>query len=263
MKKPVILLIHGYPFDRTLWFPVITALGTKVHVLMPDVPGFGNAPVLPLEPSIDHYAHEMVRFLDASSIGKAVIAGMSMGGYIALALAEHYPNRVAGLALISTQAASDSDEARSNRLNLVKKIETIGTSAAYQAILPKMFTDQNSSNPDFTDPLFQGTEKAGVPGLTWALKAMAARPDRSAVLKNLTVPVLVLHGEEDKIIPIQKAREMSALAGEGHFTAIKNCGHCSPMEAPDALAMNLLKLARVAFRPHLPQEPVPSNESKE
>src|SRR5687768_4478613 len=175
-----VVLIHGYPFDHTMWFSTIAALGSKAKVVAPDLPGFGKPPVLEnVKPSIDAYAKYLLDYLDENQHETVAVAGMSMGGYIALAFAEKYPNRVCGLGLISTQAGADSPETKQARKEMIQKIREHGPRVAAEAIIPKMFANEQTANADLKAYPQQGAEKAGRDGLTWALEAMAARPDRT------------------------------------------------------------------------------------
>src|SRR5690348_3702228 len=115
MPKLPIVLIHGYPLDRSMWYGVIAALGAGVRVIAPDLRGFGKAAPAEGEPSVEAMAEDVLELLMAEKIDRALIAGMSMGGYVALALSELDPNRVAGLALINSQVYADTDEVRAGR----------------------------------------------------------------------------------------------------------------------------------------------------
>ena len=259
MTKDIpLLLIHGYPFDHTMWFSTIAALGAKAKVVAPDLPGFGKTPVLEnVEPSIDAYAKFLIDYLDENMHETVAVAGMSMGGYIALALAEKYPDRICGLGLISTQAAADSPEAKQARKEMIHKIREHGPSVAAEAIIPKMFANEQTANIDLKTYPQEGAEKAGREGLTWALEAMAARPDRTELISSVTCPVLIVHGSEDKIIPIAKARALAEKCQKPLLFEIHNAGHATPLEAPDQVATALARFIKTS-KESLPPEPNPS-----
>ena len=243
MKDVPLLLIHGYPFDHTMWFSTIASLGSKAKVLLPDLPGFGRTD-LPTEkrPAMEHYAAFLLELIENNQHQKVVVAGMSMGGYVALAFAEKYPDRVSGLGLISTQAAADTAEARQARQEMIKKIGERGITAATEAIIPKMFSGDKATNPDLRKYPELGAEQAGPNGLIWALDAMAQRPDRRPVLAALTCPVLVVHGTEDKIIPIAIGRATAEICQKPIFVEASGAGHATPLEAPDQVAVGLSRL---------------------
>ncbi|MBA4149878.1 MAG: alpha/beta fold hydrolase [Verrucomicrobia bacterium] len=253
MAAPTLILIHGYPFDHTMWNRVVEPLRKVTRVLTPDLPGFGGKPVSGLEPSIDRMADEIVKLFVTEHMDRAVVAGMSMGGYVALSLAERYKHRLSGLALISTQAVADSAEARNDRQQMIEKVRAQGSRAAAEAAIQKLFAPQNQTNLILQKFPQQGAEKAGVEGICWALQAMAVRPDRTAVLKNLHFPALVVHGSEDQFIPTERARQMCEMIPDCEYAEILNAGHALPLEAPDQLCeelMGLLERAEAA-EPHL------------
>ncbi len=236
-----LVLIHGYPLEHSMWHGVIAALGSRIRAYVPDLRGFGKAGAPEGEPSIDLFAADIEAMLQREKIDRAVVAGMSMGGYVALALAEMAPERIAGLALVNSQPFSDSDDTRRARREMIRKIQAEGPGAAAKAALPKMFSSANAENPDFQKFVVQGAESAGTAGLSWALEAMARRPDRSAVLKDAQFPILIVHSLEDQFIPIDKAKQMADLNPSAHFVAVKRAGHGAAMEAPDEVASALRK----------------------
>ncbi len=251
MRWPLVL-IHGYPFDHSLWDNVQKELAGKVKVIAPDLPGFGGTSVLKTEPSLDRYADFIAELLDKENISTAVVAGMSMGGYVALSFAENYPDRLAGLALVATQAAADTEEARKGRAAMIEKVKAAGPGVAAEAITPKLFAENKLPDETLEKYPQQGAAMAGVEGITWALKAMASRPDRAFVLRNLECPALVLHGNEDKLVPCEKAELMAQEAKGAKFLKIKGAGHALPIEAPKIVAEELLALVQQAelFQSH-------------
>ena len=140
MKDYPLVLIHGYPFDRTMWFSTIASLGANAKVIAPDLPGFGKTPLPAGEaPSLEFMADFIAHLIGENHAEKAVLAGMSMGGYVALAFAERHADRLAGLGLVSPQAGADTPETRKARKEMIEKIRTGGPSVAVDALLPKMF----------------------------------------------------------------------------------------------------------------------------
>lgn len=241
MPLPPLILIHGYPFDHTMWKFVVAELEGKVQIITPDLPGFGDNPAENAEPSIDLMADDVAELFDLHHFKKAVIAGMSMGGYVALALAERHKNRVAGLGLISTQAMADTPEMQEGRRTLIAKVSVEGTKPA-EALLPKLFSAAHQNNPEFERFAIEGAKNAGVEGITWALEAMARRPDRSALLRALKIPTLVFHGAEDKIIPVERARQLAETVAGAKYVEVPDVGHATPLESPRELAAALLSL---------------------
>lgn len=250
MTLPPLILIHGYPFDHTMWKFVITALGNKTKVLAPDLPGFGDNPAENAEPSLDLMADDVAELFEFHNITHAVVAGMSMGGYVALAFAERHKHRLAGLGLISTQAFADSPEAQQARRAMIEKVRRAGTSPALDAVMPKLFSETNRDNAELKQFPISGSQNAGAAGICWALEAMARRPDRTSVLRALEVPASVIHGSDDKLVPCERAREMSRLIPDSQYVSVP-AGHASPLEAPQEVANALLGLLQRSadFRP--------------
>jgi pimeloyl-ACP methyl ester carboxylesterase len=227
MKGTPLVLLHGYPFDHTMWEKVVAKFEPDRRFLTPDLRGFG-VEIASAEPSLEVMAEDVAQQLP----GEAVILGFSMGGYVALALAEKHPELVAGLALINSQAAADTDEVRQGRRTMIEKVCKEGTRAATDAAIPKLFAQPRE---DLTRYALNGAERAGVAGITWALEAMARRPARTQVLQRLGKSILILHSTEDKFIPVTRARDLAA-GVKSKYVEIEGAGHCTPLEAPDKVA---------------------------
>lgn len=248
------LLIHGYPFDHSMWDGVAREILIRVpaaRVVAPDLPGFGKRPPPAPEdaPSLEALADDLSSMLDREGIDSAVVAGMSMGGYVALALAERHGGCVAGLALVNSRAAADTDEARAGRRRMIEKIRAAGPKGpeeAARAALPKLFAPGREDNPAFARYALDGAARAGTRGLAYALEAMARRPDRTQVLRDLAlrgVPIAVVHGTADRFVPLEEARMLAREIG-ARFVEVPGAGHASPVEDPAAVAAAIIALAR-------------------
>lgn len=226
MKGLPLILLHGYPFDGSMWKPTCKHLAAKEQVIAPNLWPTGAA-----EPSMDIAADDVAPLVP----GPAVIAGFSMGGYVALALAERHPHLVAAIALVNSQSVADTDEVRQGRRTMIEKVNKEGIRVAVDAALPKLFA---KPDPELTRYPSKGAERAGAAGITWALEAMARRPDRTAVLERLGKPVLIVHSTDDKFIPVTRARDLANLL-KAKYVEIPGAGHCTPLETPDKVAAAL------------------------
>ena len=240
MKTTPLVLLHGYPFDHTMWGRVSPELGADV--IAPDLRGFGKMDPGTEEPFLDLMADDIAQLLDEKKIPRAILAGCSMGGYVALAFAERHREQLAGLALINSQALPDSEEARAGRRALIEKVRREGARAAADAAIPKLFARRIAGRQDLADFAIKGAEQAGVAGITWALEAMARRPDRSSLLEKLAVPLLLVHSTEDQFIPVERARALAERLPKARYVEIAGTGHCSPLEAPELVAKALAEL---------------------
>jgi pimeloyl-ACP methyl ester carboxylesterase len=252
VSAPAFLLIHGYPFDHAMWDGVAAAILRAVpgaRVLAPDLPGFGKRPPPAPEhaPSLDALADDLSSTLDKAGIDEAIVAGMSMGGYVALALAERHGGCVAGLALIDSRAAADANEARAGRRRMIEKIRAAGPKGpeeAARAALPKLFAPGRDEDPAYAQYALDGAAKAGARGLCYALEAMARRPDRTQALRDLAlrgVPITIVHGTADRFIPLDEARTLAREIG-ARFVEVPGAGHAAPVEDPAAVAAAIVGL---------------------
>jgi len=234
-----LLLVHGYPFDHTLWDGVVGFLREEFECHAPDLPGFGANPPPVAEPSLDLYADFLAGYLEGLGIKRAVVAGMSMGGYVALAFAQRHPARLAGLGLVSTHPFADTDEIRAARRAMAARVRAEGPLAAAAAVLPKLFAPSRHGAADLEAVPARAAEAAGVAGITFALEAMAARPDRRALLNHLGLPILVAHGAEDQLVPLERARTLADELSGAKLVSMERAGHVLPLEAPGTLSAAL------------------------
>lgn len=230
--RPLVLLAP-FPLDARLWDDVLGRLDGRAITV--DPPGFGASPVLP-QPSLDAYAAALLAALDTAGVREFSVAGNSMGGYAAMAVAAAAPERVVGLGLLGTKATADADEAKANRLAMAEK--AAGGAPASALVGPMI---DKLVAPD-ADPAvvarLQGWLDAAPPaGIAWAQRAMAARPDRLAVLASLDVPAVVLHGRADALMA--EADLAAVAAALGIDLQVVDCGHLLPLEAPAAVAQAL------------------------
>ncbi len=242
---PPIVLLHGWPLDRSLWSDVAADLVFGgFRVVCPDLPGFGGSPAAPPEHwSVEAFADEVADLIDTMSDAPVPVAGHSFGGYVALALADAHADRVAGLGLVASRTGADSDAARAGRMATIAKVRAQGTSALLPDLAAKLLA------PGASDGLRLRAERlvracppdAVVAGLT----AMAARPDRGYVPLVLPRPLLVVHGTADQLIPVAEAAQPSR-PERGTRTILEGIGHLPMWEAPRETAAAIAAWARVA-----------------
>src|ERR1043166_5549095 len=146
MSATPLVLLHGYPFDHTMWDKVVALLDCPV--IAPDLRGFGKTPPGNEEPSLDLMADDVSRLLDGQQVQRAIMVGFSMGGYAALSFAERYPQRLVGLGLVNSQPQADSDEARAGRRAMIEKVQREGARVAADAAIPKLFAAANPAKEE-------------------------------------------------------------------------------------------------------------------
>jgi len=238
--RPVVLL-HGFPFDHAMWrlqVGPLTAAGYRV--VAPDLTGFGKSDGA-VAASMDAYAADVQAALARLRIGRFVLAGFSMGGYVALALAARMADRLDGFVMIDSKAEADSEEGRKKRDAHIAQVQAHGIRALHVALLESQLTPETRQRErllaDEVRAMMLRQPKAAVVG---ALQAMRDRPDRMDVVRALPCPLLALAGSEDKVTPMAAAQAMAAAAKDGEAHAIAGAAHLSPMEQPDDANARLL-----------------------
>ena len=228
---PVVFL-HGFPLDRRMWAEQLEALVGHARGIAPDLRGFGEtAPAPPY--SMDQYADDVVALLDALAVERAVVAGLSMGGYVAFALWRRHPDRVRALVLADTRAAADTDEVRERRRLLAALARERGSRAVADAQIEGLVgKSTRRERPEVAQILHRMLAAAPVPGIVGALEAMMARPDSTPTLATIAVPTLVVVGDEDALTPAAEARAMQGAIPGSRLAVIAGAGHVSNVERP-------------------------------
>ncbi|SDD52747.1 Pimeloyl-ACP methyl ester carboxylesterase [Sanguibacter gelidistatuariae] len=241
---PALVLLHGFPLDHRMWDDVARELPSDLTVLAADLPGLGKATLggFP-EPSIEAAAAAVAHSLHDAGITSAVVAGLSMGGYVALALAERHPELVAGLALVDTKSTADDDAARANRLRVAGEVERAGTVDAVRGMRSSLLGETSRvARAELVDRLDGWIGEQSPAGVAWSQRAMAARGDRTAVLRSFAGPATVVVGEEDTLTPVAAAEHMVAALSEPGFVVVPGAGHMSAIECPVDVARALTDL---------------------
>jgi pimeloyl-ACP methyl ester carboxylesterase len=240
---PVVLL-HAFPLERSTWTGVVRRLSAAgVPVLTVDLPGLGETPLPDGAPSLDVSADAVVALLDRLAVPRAVVCGVSMGGYVALAIARRHPQRLAGLGLIDTLAQADAPEARANRERIALAVlGEAGNRALAPMIDGLLGPTSRAFRPEVVARVREGLAAARPQGVAWSQRAMAARPDSSDLLGAIRVPVAVLVGAEDVLTPPPVAHDLAAGLPDAVLTVLPGVGHLSPIEDPDAVSAALLAL---------------------
>jgi pimeloyl-ACP methyl ester carboxylesterase len=189
-----------------------------------------------VDPTLEQLADDVAALAREHGVVRAFVAGMSMGGYVALAFAERHPDLLAGLALVSSHAAADTPEQMDFRRKLAKRVRAEGVHHALDAILPKLFAPDHARDADAAKMVRESAYRYGIDGIDWALEAMARRPDRHAVLAAVTAPILIVRGSEDAIVSRAHVDAMMTANPDALFVELAGAGHATPTEAPAPLA---------------------------
>jgi 3-oxoadipate enol-lactonase len=234
-----ILFIHGFPFDRTMWRHQLAGL-SRWKRIAPDLRGAGASSVPADGYSVARYADDIVQVLDALELERAVVCGLSLGGYILFELLRRHPTRVRAAVLCNTKAAADSAEARRARDEMATLAEREGAAAIAERLLPQLLAPATfAAQPDLVAHVREMINRTPVPGLVGALRALRDRPDSTPTLGTIGVPALVVAGQDDKIAPADGMRAMAEAIPGAQFAVIPAAGHLAPLEQPLATSRAL------------------------
>ncbi|MBI5240799.1 MAG: alpha/beta fold hydrolase [Elusimicrobia bacterium] len=236
-----IVLIHGYPFDHTMWEPQVQALKTQCRVITYDVRGLGRSPAGDAPATMDQLADDLFALLDVLRMPAAVLCGLSLGGYIVLRAIERAPQRALGLILADTRSQPDTDEARQARLAAIRQIEAEGLKNAAEDSLRKVFAPRTlAQNKPCVDAIRKTILKNDPQGVCFAAKAIMSRADTTPALARIKVRALVMAGEHDSLTPPAVGQAMAQAIPEARFVQIPDAGHLSSLENPAAFNKHIL-----------------------
>ena len=232
-----LVLIHGYPLDHSIWDPILPLLEDTFTVIVPDLRGFGASSGVERTYGMEDYAADIAGLLDHLGVQQAALVGHSMGGYVALAFAKAYPARIRGLGLVSSQAPADPPDRKEGRYKTAADVEEKGVGGVAES-MPAKF----SSDPALQSFSRELIGKQSVSGVAGALKAMAERQDSTELLKGFQMPLVIVHGDADELIPVDRAREIESAVMQARLYVLPGGGHLPMMQAPQETAEALKHL---------------------
>lgn len=230
-KGTPLVLLHGYPLDHHLWDDVVPLLKDTFDLIIPDLRGFGESTTVDSPYTMDDLASDIVGLLDHLGIQKTAIAGHSMGGYVALAFARLYPERMSGLGLVSSQVLADPPDRKEGRYKSAAEVAEKGIGGVVETMTTKF-----TSDPRLQTFARQTMERQQPAAFIGALKAMAERTDSTPLLSMIQYPVVLVHGDADVLIPVDRAREVKAAIPGAHLFELSGVGHMPMMEAKEKTA---------------------------
>ncbi|MDA8310123.1 MAG: alpha/beta hydrolase [Actinomycetota bacterium] len=235
---PPLVLLHGFALDARVWTNQLKGLALRWPVVALDLRGFGASASAPDRqvPSMEVMADDVAATMERLSVGPAYVAGLSMGGYVAMAMLRRRPDLVVGLVLADTRHEADDDARRRERERLAKVVEEQrSVRVIIEEVAPRFTgTTTRSRRPDVQELVDAMVASTSWRAAAWALRAMATRPPSTEALRRFDGPALVVAGAEDVISPPSLAREMAASLPRGKFVEIADAGHLSPLESGTA-----------------------------
>jgi 3-oxoadipate enol-lactonase len=240
-----IVLIHGFPLTREIWDVQAAQLASSNTVIRPDLRGMGasSAPDGPY--LMETLAGDIAAVLDAIGVDSAAIVGHSLGGYVAMAFCRMYTERVTKLALICSRLSADSEDVARDRNTLADRAESEGRiDPIVDAYLPKLFASSTlQEQPKIVEHVHAIARANGARGAAAMLRGMAQRVDSNDIAEELDMPVLIVAGGPDQVVPLEEAREMQRAFPRAALEVLPRSGHVPMLEEPEALAWLLTAFA--------------------
>lgn len=238
-----VVLVHGHPFNRTLWAPQTKALVAAGHrVIAPDLRGYGDSDVVPGVTPLSRFADDIAALLDHVGVRRAVIGGVSMGGQIAMEFHLRRPERVRALVLSDTSPAAETEEGKAFRNSLADRLLAEGMDGYTAEVIDKMIAPYNVAGLPDVAAHVTGMMRATAPeGAAAALRGRAERPDYHESLASAAVPALVLVGADDVYTPVAGAEALHALIPHSTLAVVEGAGHLPGVERPERFNTELLR----------------------
>jgi 3-oxoadipate enol-lactonase len=231
-----VLLLHAFPAHHGLWLPAAQALINRYRVILPDLRGHGDSGVGDGPATVEKHTADLVRVLDDVQVGRAVIAGVSIGGYVFFEFWRRYRGRVAAVILCNTKAQADTPEARAGRLKSADEVVERGTEPFVESMVPRLLGKTTlNSRPDLVDGARRMMMRMSPAGISAVQRGMAERPDSVATLKTINVPALVIAGEEDTLSTPADAELMRGNLAGSQLKVIPRAGHYAVWEQHEAV----------------------------
>lgn len=246
----VIILIHGFPLNKSMWNKQIDILIESYRVIAYDVRGHGNSTAGTDNFSIELFVADLLGLMDALKIDRAMLCGLSMGGYIALNAVENFPKRFGALILCDTNCTPDTPEAKIKRMIAVENIEKYGGEIYANESLKNLFAPESFvTNKEKIEMVKEMIVETSVQSLSRTLYALSRRKETCSDLVSIRIPVLIVVGREDKITPLDAARLMQKSIKGSILNIIEHAGHLSNIENSYDFNDQLLKfVSSVKFK---------------
>ncbi|PYX38488.1 MAG: alpha/beta hydrolase [Acidobacteria bacterium] len=233
-EGPPLVLLHPFPVHHEFWLPAAQALTSRYRIVMPDVRGHGESDIGEGPATMEKHAGDLARVLDDADVGRAVFAGVSIGGYILFEFWRRYRGRVAGLALCCTRAQADTAEGRAGRLKAAEDVLERGTEPFIESMLSRVFSQRTlTMRPDLVEEARGMMRKMSPADIAEVQRGMAQRPDSVATLASINVPTLLVMGEEDRFAPAADGELMRSHIAGSSLAIIPQAGHFAVWEQPE------------------------------
>jgi pimeloyl-ACP methyl ester carboxylesterase len=240
-----LLLLHGWPLDARMWEPQVVAFGDRTTVVAPHLPGFGGTPDAGPVMTMGAAADRAREALDAAGVERAVVCGISMGGYVAFELWRQAGHRFAGLVLANTRSGADNDEGRAKRTALAERLRAEGNGFFLES--PPALLSEGAA-PDLRERVMGIVADQPAGSIAAASLGMAERPDSTPDLASIDVPTAVLTSSADALIPQEMSTPLASAIPGAELTVLEGAGHMSGLEDPDGFNRAVARTLDRSFR---------------
>lgn len=223
-----VVLVHGHPFDRSMWRPQVERFSASHRMIVPDLRGYGQSTVVPGKTTLDVFATDIASLLDRLEIDRFVLGGLSMGGQIVMEFYRRFPDRVRGLLLADTFPGAETPEGRRARNEMADRLLREGMGPYAEEVIWKMVARGNDS-----EHVMQMMKNAPPEGAAAALRGRAERPDYTELLRDISVPTLVAVGRLDEYTPVAEAERMHSLIPGSTLCVVEGAAHMPNLERPE------------------------------
>lgn len=235
-----LILLHAFPLNADMWRPQLDHPPVGWRLIAPDLRGFGGSPIDSEEVGIDDYAHDVLLLMEELSLSRAVIGGLSFGGYVAFGMFRRAPERFAGMILADTRSTADTDDGARMRRDLLQAIRREGIGILPEKQIPKLLgATTRRERPEVVAQVGRTITANPARGIEAAIVALMRRPDSTPDLSRIEVPTLIIVGEEDEITPVADARAMNAAIRGSALAILPGAGHLSNLEVPGAFSTTI------------------------
>jgi pimeloyl-ACP methyl ester carboxylesterase len=231
---PPLILIHGHPFNRTMWRPQLQSLSDDLRLIAPDLPGYGASPGRGAKVTMPEFAGAIVELADRLGLERFAVAGLSMGGLVTMELGLRHPDRVAGVALVATTAAPVTPDEADDRRALADRVERDGILDLALDMAGKLFGPAARRDPAIVEPVVSMMLRTSPAGAAAALRGRAERPDYATLLQALAVPALVVAGDHDGYADEAVVAQLVDALPAPEVVRLPGTGHLPNLEAPAA-----------------------------
>ena len=231
----VLVLLHAFPLSADMYRAQLESVPSGWRLIAPDLPGLGLSEDGDATPTLDDYAKAMLQLTDRLALSSAAIGGVSLGGYVALAMARLEPRRVARLVLADTKAPADDEQGKQGRDQMIARLDEHGIEAVADAMLPRLLgATTQRERPDVVLQVRSMILDNQPDGVERAILRLRDRPDATPGLATVTVPTLVIVGDEDELTPLAEAQRLATAIADARLERIPSAGHLACLEQPQA-----------------------------